>query len=283
MPGSPYTRGYSGGGTKQFFAPPLSSQSVRISRNFINSTPDRNPLTSVPFHSTRWKQLERSHVPAQNTRPIAPMEAYSVVGSDSSLVSNASFRTSKSHISVDSRGRRRGRTCWKGAESSPTRITLPSSSSTKSKRYICTWPDCDKRFPNKSGWVRHEKSVHYQPDHWICCLESEVVVRLPHCPVCGEQDVLMSHLVDSHFFVCAQTPEKARTFMRRDQLSQHIKGVHLKRKGAGVFMSQILSAWKKSNPLPPEALHCRFCGSTFDTWKERQRHVFGHIKSGYGK
>ena len=149
----------------------------------------------------------------------------SVLGSDSSAGSNASFGSSGSQISIDSRGARRGRTRWKRAKS-PCRIAFPSNSSTKIDAYFCTWPDCDSRFPNKSAWARHEEALHYQPYHWICCLESEVIVRLPHCPICDEQDVLIGHLVDSHFHDCAQKPQKARTFVRQDQLSQHIRTVH---------------------------------------------------------
>jgi hypothetical protein len=104
-------------------------------------------------------------------------------------------------------------------------------------------------------------------------------MRLPQCFGCGERDVLLSHVVACHFHTCASKSEECRTFLREDQLSQHIKGVHISKKDNKIpIPKELLSAWKRNNPfLAQTALICGFCGMVFDTWVERLDHVFKHM------
>jgi hypothetical protein len=105
------------------------------------------------------------------------------------------------------------------------------------------------------------------------------IVRLPQCFGCGERDVLLSHIVGCHFRTCASKSEECRTFLREDQLSQHIKGVHIDKRDEKISIpKELLSAWKRDNPLLSQAaLTCGFCGLVSDTWVERQDHVFNHM------
>ena len=146
--------------------------------------------------------------------------------------------------------------------------------------YFCTSAGCDKSFLYRSEWTRHEEAVHHEPYQWICCLNMEVVLRLPHCFVCGEADVLLSHLAECHFGSCSTQSEKDRTFVREDQLAQHMKRVHVSNTSPKLSIPKnLLSAWKIFNPsLPASSLHCGFCGMTFFTWEQRQDHVFDHLR-----
>ena len=146
--------------------------------------------------------------------------------------------------------------------------------------YFCTWPGCDKTFPNRSTWARHEEAVHYCPYHWVCCLDTKTVMRLPKCFVCGERDVLLTHIIEHHFGNCESQPEESRIYYRKDQLSQHIKRTHAdKKKGGAVTVpDELLLSWKRDNPSPSRlAGHCGFCGMVFGTWAKRQKHVVEHM------
>lgn len=106
-------------------------------------------------------------------------------------------------------------------------------------------------------------------------------MRLPVCFICGEHDVLMSHISDYHFDSCATKSQESRTFLREDLLSQHIKGNHLKGSNIKRVPKYILSAWKIDNPaLSASSLRCGFCGDTFETWRQRLDHVALHMRKG---
>ncbi|OAL54625.1 hypothetical protein IQ07DRAFT_273914 [Pyrenochaeta sp. DS3sAY3a] len=241
--------------------------------------------------------------------------------SDSSVGSVRSFSGSvhsfSSQKSVDSRGSRRGRKRWRqctppmnrGASThlpeihstsqmSPSRLKSylinGSAASVNTTRMeavpklpmFCTWPGCESRFRYKYEWARHEEAIHYCPYHWICCLDTSTIMRLPHCFVCDEKDVLLSHLIECHFSNCANRSEEERTFVREDQLTQHIKGVHLATKETTYskrvsLPKDLLASWKIDNPaLSRASLHCGFCGVTLQTWAQRQDHVYAHFQRG---
>ena len=148
--------------------------------------------------------------------------------------------------------------------------------------YFCTWPGCSSTFRYRSEWTRHEEAIHYCPYSWICCLDTPPVLRLPQCFVCGDRDVLLSHIIQSHFGDCAKKEEAQRTFGREDQLAQHIKRAHSDlSKGKASVPKELLASWKINNPtMYPTALKCGFCGRTFDTWALRQEHVSEHLQDG---
>jgi hypothetical protein len=110
-------------------------------------------------------------------------------------------------------------------------------------------------------------------------------MRLPHCFICGEQDILLSHLSECHFSQCASKAQTERTFLRGDQLAQHIKGVHwLDKDKKRAVPKDLVAAWKTDNPeLVPSSLHCGFCGRRFDSWSQRQNHVYAHLQQGICK
>jgi len=149
-------------------------------------------------------------------------------------------------------------------------------------RYFCTWPGCKETFINRSAWSRHEEALHYCPYQWICRLDVTTIMRLPLCFICHERDVLLSHLVECSFKSCATKPEECRTFTRKDQLSQHIKRVHITERSRTTSVpKELLSAWKRDNPaISKSGLHCGFCGVVSSTWLQRQEHVFSHLRKG---
>jgi hypothetical protein len=123
------------------------------------------------------------------------------------------------------------------------------------------------------------EAVHYQPFHWVCCFEGAVGTFLSRCFVCGENDINVSHVTRQHFASCASRSLQSRTFLREDQLLQHINGTHLGTRVTKKVVQKLLSSWKTENQqLDASARHCGFCGTMSSTWAERQNHVFRHLK-----
>lgn len=229
----------------------------------------------------------------------------SVAGSDSSRGSAKSHTSQKSFRSVDSRGSRRGRKLWKRSQAPSSgdaqaeRGTITASATNAPKvvathiknrapPYYCTWSTCIARFQFRSEWTRHEEAVHYQPYQWICCLEETFEEEFGQCFICGQSNVIFGHIATEHFTSCVGKDETERTFYRRDQLIQHIKGSHsfdTSDLHGEYALTDLACHWEVSSPPSPDirTLTCGVCGITCKTWKARQDHVFQHLRSGICK
>lgn len=201
----------------------------------------------------------------------------------SSVGSAHSNGSCASRVSIDSRGSKRGRKRWPhDSPQGPNPHTMGHLDG--SSPCFCTWPTCNKTFQRKSDWVRHEESVHYCPSQWICCRKEADDTVLQQCFVCGDREVPLKHLIDTHFENpdCASKPPSSRTFTRKDHFVQHIKRLHLKQ-----YLSipdQITEAWFiKSEISETNFLYCGFCGKTFDSRNDRHNHVFDHMATGIQK
>lgn len=246
----------------------------------------------------------------------------STAGSESSMNSAQSLQSYSSQLSVDSRGSRRGRRRWRRTQpvqdhmrglspvvshhsrqrtSSPEPPSLlPSQQSaphadwptqfiahvsdvpiTKTGEIFCTWPSCSSQFLYRFDWNRHEEATHYCPYHWVCCHDGAISEDISHCLLCARTD----HTTIEHCRSCASKDMESRVFLREDQLAQHIKRVHFSADAPKPKISkEVLSSWKVTNPVFPRAyLHCGFCGLLFDTWVQRQDHVFKHLSRGVCK
>jgi hypothetical protein len=78
---------------------------------------------------------------------------------------------------------------------------------------------------------------------------------------------------------------QSRTFLREDQLAQHIKRAHISTDVTRPRISkELMSAWKIDNPAFSKSfLRCGFCGMVSDNWEQRQDHVHDHLKKGVCK
>lgn len=208
----------------------------------------------------------------------------------------SSTESNSSYLSFVSRGSRQGRRRWaqRTAFPYPSPTKHRSSSGTSERQtsrpnrekgsMFCTWSGCTAKFRTRYDWARHEEAVHYYPYHWVCCLEEANPTVLATCFVCDAENVTLEHIAYVHFGKCVTQNRADRTFFRSDQLSQHIKGVHLAAKTKCRLPKDVLDAWRIDNPsLLPSALFCGFCWTTFSTWAERQDHVFGHFQKGATK
>lgn len=145
----------------------------------------------------------------------------------------------------------------------------------------CTWPHCDKTFKTRFEWARHEDALHYCPYRWVCCGDGAGDQMLANCFVCHAEWVKLGHITGhENFERCRKASEADRTFLRSDQLAQHLKLVH----GVQKMPRKIEKAWKQDNPAFNRSyLECGFCGCFSATWEQRRDHVFAHLKKGDSK
>lgn len=82
------------------------------------------------------------------------------------------------------------------------------------------------------------------------------------------------------FANCVGRDLEARKFLREDHLSRHIKDAHIKSDDSELKVSkELLQSWQIMNPsASQDSLHCGFCGTVSETRKQRQDHVWDHLK-----
>lgn len=245
---------------------------------------------------SRQSYGSRAHIPRYSSR------AKSSAGTETSRCSWLSYGSRGSFKSADSRGSRRGRKRWMRSQqslastsqqgtgsraASPTENICNVTSSSKkqiSHSIFCTWPSCNATFKHAFAWRRHEEAVHYQPYQYICCLESTYDSPIDRCFSCNETSVTVEHVVSEHLGLCIYADQSNRTFLRRDQLVQHIKGVHRVLEASVRNCEELLALWKISTTQGAVfALKCGFCALSFSNWKARQDHVLKHLQSGICK
>lgn len=232
----------------------------------------------------------------------------------SSVAHSDAWSVGSSVRSVDSRGSRRGRKGWsqgkncanswdmtqtleaaqyslpQSRSNSQSRVALkpqedfsnfqvnedPLHSNTEEKPFYCTWPTCSARFRYRYDWARHEEAVHYCPFNWICCHSDT-----DPCLLCRG----MRHTTVKHCTSCADKELGHRTFLREDQLAQHIKRAHNVIQDTKLHVpKELLLSWKVQNPgFNKQHLRCGFCGFVSDTWEQRQDHVYIHLRKGICK
>lgn len=241
-------------------------------------------------------------------RATSSNKSNSVAGSNGS---RGSARSDSTHISLksqDSRGSRRGRKLWRRAQQDAdfhpvqgSKVPLDASTTKETPTdgtenpaskasdppllpYFCTWSDCSARFRFRWEWARHETALHYQPYHWVCCLAESRLKLISQCFLCGLHPTAVGHIMDTHFTECSFKDRREVTFLREDQLLQHIKGVHAQQKASKKTCKDFLSLFKTDNQdMHSSSLDCGFCGRVSKTWAEREDHVFNHLKEGMCK
>jgi hypothetical protein len=306
---------------EKFLSTPASEDPVSaavLSTAILDTPPER----SISRFSG-WRMPGSSQSQTFNSAPLAPRRPLSVAHSASSASSVHIFQSWRTARSNDSRGSRRGRKGWTRYDSGkldhkisdenlvrvlrfqdhsfreynqtdpplvlPTedaeddRLSREAAAATYLERFFCTWPSCSSRFQYRYDWSRHEEALHYCPFHWVCCCENTQAGDSMPCLICS--GYRNDHTATQHCGSCLTKDVQSRTFLREDQLAQHIKRAHFPYDDAKPKISkELLSAWKIDNPsFSNDFLRCGFCGLVSDTWVLRQSHVHDHLKRGVCK
>ncbi|KAJ6191395.1 hypothetical protein N7519_001416 [Penicillium mononematosum] len=150
--------------------------------------------------------------------------------------------------------------------------TLAHSKAKSARPYQCTF--CTDSFPAKYDWQRHEKSMHLILDKWTCspqggAFEQNGIALCVFCLAANPDD---EHLETHNFISCQEKTVQERTFYRKDHLNQHLRLMH------NAKFQPCMEKWQSS--ITDIKSRCGFCGSIFQTWKDRVDHLAGHFKNG---
>jgi Zinc finger, C2H2 type len=93
--------------------------------------------------------------------------------------------------------------------------------------YQCTFKGCDKVFPTKSNWKRHEESFHKQ--RYMCkecCAGLAYPPRGYTCGLCLEGHFAGLEEVKVHTIQCDEAQKVGKSFTRKDNLRTHLRDRH---------------------------------------------------------
>lgn len=123
--------------------------------------------------------------------------------------------------------------------------------------FTCTWDQCrdDKLFKRKADWVRHENEGHRHLEWWTCDVDD-----CRH--TCYRRDNFLQHLVREHKFQEPSVRTRAA----------------VKKSGGGDPTWSKVDECHVLNNRPPQEEPCRFCGKTYQTWKELTVHLAKHME-----
>ncbi|KAK6331609.1 hypothetical protein TWF718_002158 [Orbilia javanica] len=156
---------------------------------------------------------------------------------------------------------------------SPTKASRKGRDATANRIYQCTF--CTETFKSKYDWTRHESTLHLTLEAWVCGGHEGVYINNDErkCIFCDLLDPSDAHLEEHSFDKCAKKPAPARTFYRKDHLTQHLRSVHnAKRVTTGMLK------WKSK--LDQVNCRCGFCGERFTLWSQRNAHIAEHFTDG---
>jgi hypothetical protein len=155
-----------------------------------------------------------------------------------------------------------------------TRFRRSRSQSPKYElRYCCTF--CTERFRDKYRWKRHEESTHAPQKWWVCKPVRPSQDSPPLCTLCyfrAGRPEQCGHDMQP----CWSKPETNRTFYRKDNLVQHLVGVHK----AQVITTALIKELTEDISSVPYDLTCHFCEHESATWQDRASHIAAHFENG---
>ncbi|KAF1997440.1 hypothetical protein P154DRAFT_280643 [Amniculicola lignicola CBS 123094] len=222
--------------------------------------------------ATDARSIER---PKSSGSVLATDDIHERPSTSETLVENSSgqpLRRSKSSGALSEKSRQ-------ALSEKRSAMVLERKPSNKRPRFYCTF--CQKRFHSRVEWVRHENNIHMPEELWICCPRTGEFPE--RCPFCSKSHPSPSHLADHNYLSCQEKPLSERTFNRKDNFLLHISQVHKVSPGQKPLrLTELLDAWRHPLPLKSghQALHCGFCGETFNSYFERTQHVGGHFLDG---
>jgi hypothetical protein len=174
-----------------------------------------------------------------------------------------------------SRGPRKGRKRQPN-DQSPQLWSIVRRVQDAKKIYQCTF--CVREFMHKYDWRRHEESVHFPQQEWVCMPDNNPIVQSPngslHCAFCDRQNPSQAHFDVHNCEGCLGVTPAQRTFTRKDKLLQHIGQVHKR-----TTPSPHISNW--SRPVERNvSFRCGICGLHLHSWSDRIEHIASHFAAG---
>ncbi|QDS77624.1 hypothetical protein FKW77_002483 [Venturia effusa] len=95
-------------------------------------------------------------------------------------------------------------------------------------------------------------------------------------PLDGDECLTKLHESTCHRIAdCLGKAPLERTFARKDNLIQHLKGFH-----GTVPSEEVIASWEMKADHAHHVWHCGFCGKKLDNWNERASHIAAHFRDG---
>ncbi|MCJ1392141.1 hypothetical protein MMC18_005008 [Xylographa bjoerkii] len=138
--------------------------------------------------------------------------------------------------------------------------------------YECTF--CTDSFKTKYDWQRHEKTYHLSLERWLCAPSGPTQDEGVSCAFCGQLSTSFDHFETHKYLACAEQPEQARTFFRKDHLRQHLRLFHNKCD----YHAPAMDSWVSYDY--DVRSRCGFCDIEIKSWPERVEHLSVHFKQG---
>ncbi|KAK6345851.1 hypothetical protein TWF730_010194 [Orbilia blumenaviensis] len=156
---------------------------------------------------------------------------------------------------------------------SPTKTSRKEKDDTADRIYQCTF--CTDTFKSKYDWTRHESALHLALEAWVCNGHETVYIKNDErkCIFCDLTNPTDIHLEEHNFDKCARKPVSARTFYRKDHLTQHLRTVHNAKR-----ITNGMAKWKSK--MDEVNCRCGFCGERFSLWSLRNAHIAEHFTDG---
>lgn len=184
---------------------------------------------------------------------------------------------------VQSGPQRKGRRkkYWKreGKHNAIPALSLHEELKVPSLTYQCTF--CHVELTPKA-WKRHEESQHLSKSQRACLSDAPFIdqgddLACTFCPSFSSDDSQSTHNRQCRHRVveCLRKSKSERTFHRKDNLVQHVKGFH------GVFLSdEMIEAWEVQADHSHHDWKCGFCGQRLENWNVRATHIAKHFRVG---
>ncbi|KIW12225.1 hypothetical protein PV08_09501 [Exophiala spinifera] len=242
---------------------------------------------SAAFSSRRWETGHHSHLlnsldTERNVEHLTTTLSTAILnqGKTKSVASASTAGSARSRSSYASLGSRRGRRRWGSSSKQPFNM-LPSLTQAfePQGKYHCTF--CDKSFAQKKIWKKHERSIHLLEESWIC----EKMGPGASCDFCGASPFAKGVYCPWHNTLrCWTRPETERTFYRKQDFVQHLRGWHKADLGSfalkGSATSGAQDRFRHTTQLSVVQLTCYFCGFLSSCVDERLAHVGRHFDEG---
>ncbi|MCJ1384078.1 hypothetical protein MMC17_007194 [Xylographa soralifera] len=138
--------------------------------------------------------------------------------------------------------------------------------------YECTF--CTDNFKTKYDWQRHEKTYHLSLERWQCAPSGPTQDGGVSCAFCGQLSTTLDHFETHKYLACAEQPEHARIFFRKDHLRQHLRLFH----NNCDYYAPAMDGWVSYDY--DVRSRCGFCNIEIKSWPERVEHLSVHFKQG---
>jgi hypothetical protein len=242
-------------------------------QRFLSTSPEDEGISEEAIQKAA-NRINQTSSSAMVYRESQESDTISI--SDTTFSSNSGSGSSQASMdSANNRGPRRGRKRQREPTQKAVEEVIRKPSNAR-RKFQCTF--CTSDFAQKFDWTRHETSVHFPQNQWICMPYGGTYDNDdgPHCVFCNELNPDDEHLETHNSNACSSTSLSSRTFLRKDKLVQHLTQVHR----CCQFPKQI-QAW--CVPIERSAtLVCGLCGLMLPDWHTRTAHISTHFQNGIG-